>query len=395
MAQRPMPLYNAAALISLVDQWRPETHTFHLPSGELMVTLEDVRQRVVEYLSVEPPVAPDGQRLTKTSGVPLSWLRANFSQCPEGANEDIVGVNAEPVLYTFWSILFPDSGGDMASWMWLDEAVDRRNLACYHYTSEMDYLQPEHVVWLPYEAQEVVDLDINPTCQIEADLQWVDRQNDKVTDWAYYHQDRIAIWDKLKANGVPDHAQHNRPDFDAYLVWLERMYRLFLCSAWMLADIADDPEDVEEQNEYDTRTLVGSTVETGPVCDRMRASEDHEQSGSGAWNSSRVGRREQHPAQCTAESTITMSTNDAVKPPQRQGDEQGDDEEEADAKGEDYDEPNKEDKQDDNDDVDEGEHDDVELGRSQLEDALDPSQARSSSQAGPSSHGGPSRPRRR
>lgn len=86
---------------ALVDRWRPETHTFHLPSGELMVTLEDVtmildllirgqavtsntsfgnwRARVVQYLGVEPPEAPDGQRLTKTSGVPLSWLHAKTS----------------------------------------------------------------------------------------------------------------------------------------------------------------------------------------------------------------------------------------------------------------------------------------------------------------------------
>ena len=42
MAQRPVPLYNAAALTALVDRWRPETHTFHLPCGELTVTLEDV-----------------------------------------------------------------------------------------------------------------------------------------------------------------------------------------------------------------------------------------------------------------------------------------------------------------------------------------------------------------
>lgn len=42
MAQRPMPVYNGPALTALVDRWRPETHTFHLPCGELTVTLEDV-----------------------------------------------------------------------------------------------------------------------------------------------------------------------------------------------------------------------------------------------------------------------------------------------------------------------------------------------------------------
>jgi Protein of unknown function (DUF1723). len=37
MAQRPVPLYNTAALTALVDRWRPETHT-----AALTVTLKDV-----------------------------------------------------------------------------------------------------------------------------------------------------------------------------------------------------------------------------------------------------------------------------------------------------------------------------------------------------------------
>nr|XP_015645999.1 protein MAIN-LIKE 1-like isoform X2 [Oryza sativa Japonica Group] len=420
MAQRPVPLYNAAALTALVDRWRPETHTFHLPCGELTVTLEDVamilglpirgqavtgdtasgnwRERVEEYLGLEPPVAPDGQRQTKTSGVPLSWLRANFGQCPAEADEATVQRYCRAyVLYIFGSILFPDSGGDMASWMWLplladwDEAgtfswgsaalawlyrqlcdacrrqggdanlagcvwllqvwmwmrlpvgrpmwrthqawphqdadrrptvahlwesvpspvVGRRNLAYYHYTNEMDYLQPEHVVWMPYQAQEVLELELNPMCHIEdalktlrcplicfyavefqmchrvmrqfgrlqtiphrfstsIDLHKVDRRkNKKVTDWAYYHQDHITQWEKFEENGVPDQGQHNGTEFDLYLAWLHRTYRLVLRPAWTLADIADDPEDVEEQNEYDTRTRLGTTVETGPVRDRV------------------------------------------------------------------------------------------------------------------------------
>jgi hypothetical protein len=37
-----LPMTDSTVLMALVNRWRPETHTFHLPCGETMVTLQDV-----------------------------------------------------------------------------------------------------------------------------------------------------------------------------------------------------------------------------------------------------------------------------------------------------------------------------------------------------------------
>ena len=51
-------------LTALVDRWRPETHTFHLPCGEMTPTLQDVA-----YLLGLPIVGDAvGSRV-----VPASW----------------------------------------------------------------------------------------------------------------------------------------------------------------------------------------------------------------------------------------------------------------------------------------------------------------------------------
>jgi hypothetical protein len=40
LVNRDLSLMDAAALMTLVDRWRLETHTFHLPSGEITVMLQ-------------------------------------------------------------------------------------------------------------------------------------------------------------------------------------------------------------------------------------------------------------------------------------------------------------------------------------------------------------------
>ncbi|TVU25366.1 hypothetical protein EJB05_27860, partial [Eragrostis curvula] len=138
---RRMPPFNGPALTTLVDRWRPETHSFHLPCGEMTVTLQDVammlalpirgepvtgrcdsagwRARVAEFLGEEPPLPEAGKR-GRSAGVPLSWLRAWFGTCPADADEATVTYHARAwVMHMFGTVLFPDGTRDSASWMYL------------------------------------------------------------------------------------------------------------------------------------------------------------------------------------------------------------------------------------------------------------------------------------
>ncbi|QHO23281.1 uncharacterized protein DS421_12g362230 [Arachis hypogaea] len=45
---------HSALLSALVERWRPETYTFHLPVGEVMVTLEDVTHILGLLVNGEP-----------------------------------------------------------------------------------------------------------------------------------------------------------------------------------------------------------------------------------------------------------------------------------------------------------------------------------------------------
>ena len=61
-----------------------------------------------------------GEQGARTSGVPISWLCAEFAQYPEVADDEIVGYYYRAwILHLFACVLFPDAMGDSASWMWI------------------------------------------------------------------------------------------------------------------------------------------------------------------------------------------------------------------------------------------------------------------------------------
>lgn len=154
VCQRGIPTCNHAALSALVDRWRPETHTFHLPSGEMTVTLQDMamiaalpirgravtgsttsagwREMVQELLGTAPAPPSPPAKESKTSGLSLKWIEETFQNLSPDATEEEVRRHCRAyVLHLFGAVLFPDSAGDVASWMFLPLLRDFNEAGTY------------------------------------------------------------------------------------------------------------------------------------------------------------------------------------------------------------------------------------------------------------------------
>jgi hypothetical protein len=116
-------MMDSTTLTPLVNWWRPETHTFHLPCGEIMMTLPDIamilglpidgapvsgmvspvgwRDSVVAAIGLRPPDVPADQKDRKTTGVHSGWLTAHFDTCPEDAEDGTVQRYAQFYLLSY------------------------------------------------------------------------------------------------------------------------------------------------------------------------------------------------------------------------------------------------------------------------------------------------------
>jgi hypothetical protein len=137
IVRRGMPVFNAMTITAMVDRWRLETHSFHLPCGEMTVTLEDMAmilglsirgrpvtghvdsvgssKRVTVFVGREPSVRVSGVK-GRQAGVCASWQHKEFHECHPDADEDTVTMYARAwVWHMFATVLFLDSTGDATS----------------------------------------------------------------------------------------------------------------------------------------------------------------------------------------------------------------------------------------------------------------------------------------
>ncbi|KAE8788512.1 hypothetical protein D1007_37439 [Hordeum vulgare] len=119
----------------LTDHWRPETHSFHIALGEMIITFENItminglsiegraltrkarsdgwRQRVATLVGVEPePWTHETRKDPRPSGVLFSWIQKHFHRCPKDASPNVVERYVRAYLWNLLTqVVFPDGTG--------------------------------------------------------------------------------------------------------------------------------------------------------------------------------------------------------------------------------------------------------------------------------------------
>ena len=133
LATRPGTFTSDPSLLtSLVDRWRPETHSFHFRCGELAPTLKDVSMITALPIRGEPVVPPllpatwpeyvsgrlglampKSNRTGLPRGVPLSWLFDNFETLSSYADLETRKRHLFAYLLWLFGVMFPNSHGEV------------------------------------------------------------------------------------------------------------------------------------------------------------------------------------------------------------------------------------------------------------------------------------------
>ncbi|XP_040932145.1 serine/threonine-protein phosphatase 7 long form homolog [Gossypium hirsutum] len=137
---------------ALVERWRPETHTFHLPCGECTVTLEDVALQfglpidgdaVTGVNAIAEPAAlcysllgaSPGDAESTFSKLKFTWLKANFQHLSDNVTEEELACAARAyIMHIIGGVLMPNSNNKVHI-QYLPLLVDLRSVRSYSWGS--------------------------------------------------------------------------------------------------------------------------------------------------------------------------------------------------------------------------------------------------------------------
>ncbi|XP_058722314.1 protein MAIN-LIKE 2-like [Vicia villosa] len=229
-------------LLALCERWLPETHTFHLPTGECTITLEDVHMlmglringfAVAGSTSVSYSIAEEllGEPLTNTSRkgqfIKMTWLKEKYENqmtlTDASTIEEILQKARVYILLLFGGLLFPDTNGNTIHLQYLPLLSDFNKTGQYSwgsatlahlwsahgmnyektphhcapgYRTFIDHFEPIDFTWRPYLELE----DLEPTDS------GVWSSKTFIISFTYvemHHSDRVKLQFGIK-QGIPD-----------------------------------------------------------------------------------------------------------------------------------------------------------------------------------------------
>ncbi|KAK5793249.1 hypothetical protein PVK06_034389 [Gossypium arboreum] len=132
---------------ALVEQWCPETHTFHLPCVECTITLKDfalqlglpIGENAITGVSLISRPATLCYELLgrspsegKFASLRFSWLKENFEHLPSTANEwKVMQVVRAYIMHLIGGVLMSDANGSTVHLMYLPLLSKLHNTRSY------------------------------------------------------------------------------------------------------------------------------------------------------------------------------------------------------------------------------------------------------------------------
>ncbi|KAH1033244.1 hypothetical protein J1N35_045418 [Gossypium stocksii] len=172
---------------TLVERWRPETHTFHLPCGECTITLEDVALQLglpidgnvvtgVSSISRPARLCYDFLGRSPSEGkfatLRFSWLKANFEYLPIIATKlEVMQAVRAYIIHLIGGVLMPDS----------------HNSEMEH---ESGYRKVIHDFDIPSDDRNSFWRGV----RLDAKLHGMTRRGRHGIDWRDEHEEYITMW---------------------------------------------------------------------------------------------------------------------------------------------------------------------------------------------------------